>query len=131
MKTHSWLLVVVVVVWGSCCAFSQCHRRARRQRFEVLVSPSAQSGPITGRSFILAVAKRSSRSRGSRSRHRVRQSYGIDLDQLRPGQNAVVDERAVGYPMRLGELPSGDYFVQALILPYDRVEPDGHTIWFV
>jgi hypothetical protein len=99
------------------------------QRFEVTIAPAAHAGPLTGR-LIVAVSKREQPEPRLAISPQGPAIYGIDLDQLRPGQAAIVDDRAVGYPMPLGELPSGDYFVQALILPYERARrADGHTIW--
>ena len=44
--------------------------------------------------------------------------FGMDVEGLRPGQPALVDERADGYPIRsLRELPEGDYVAQAVFSP--------------
>ncbi len=127
MKTHSWRWWVVVA--GGAVALVMPSGALVAQRFEVVVSPSVQSGPITGR-LIVAVAKRDQPEPRLAIAPQGPAIYGVDLDQLRAGQAAVVDDRAVGYPMRLGELTPGDYFVQALILSYERVRrSDGHTIW--
>jgi len=56
--------------------------------------------------------------------------FGVDLDQLRAGQPAIVDERSLGYPVRLSELPAGDYYVQAVVNVYEQIHrADGKTIW--
>jgi len=56
--------------------------------------------------------------------------YGIDLDQLAPNHDAIVDDSAVGYPKSLSALPPGDYFVEAVVNIYEQVHrSDGHTIW--
>lgn len=56
--------------------------------------------------------------------------FGIDLDQVKPGQQIVVDNRAASYPMSLDSLPAGDYYVQAVVDVYTQVHrADGHTIW--
>jgi hypothetical protein len=56
--------------------------------------------------------------------------FGIDVDGLAPGKDAVVDGSAFGYPVRsLSELPSGDYYVQAFLNRYETfVRSDGHTV---
>ena len=42
--------------------------------------------------------------------------FGIDVDGLKPGQAATVDEHAAGYPVRnLGDLKPGEYNVQAVL----------------
>jgi enterochelin esterase-like enzyme len=56
--------------------------------------------------------------------------FGVDLDQLRPDRPAVVDDKALGYPMQLSSLPPGDYYVQAVINLYTQVHrSDGKSIW--
>ena len=99
-------------------------------RFEVSYSASAHPGPITGR-LILILATR------EKPEPRLTVSplgpaiFGVDLDQLPPGQAAVVDASTLGSPQRsLAELPSGDYYVQAVIHVYTKVRrADGHTVW--
>lgn len=99
------------------------------QRFEVTVTAAVHPAPITGR-LIVAVSK----TEQPEPRHAISPQgpaiFGVDLDAVRPGQTIVVDDRATAYPMRLSELPPGEYFVQALVVPYERVRrADGHTIW--
>jgi hypothetical protein len=46
--------------------------------------------------------------------------FGVDVDRLQPGQEAVVDDGAFGFPARtLSSLPAGDYFVQAVLNRYE------------
>ena len=102
---------------------------AAAQRFEVTIAPAAHAAPVTGR-LVIAVSK----SERPEPRLAISPSgpaiFGIDLQQLRPGQSAVVDERATSYPMRLAELPPGEYFVQAIVNVYEQLRrADGHTIW--
>jgi hypothetical protein len=56
--------------------------------------------------------------------------FGIDVDGLKPGQPAVVNEKAFGYPVRsLSQLKPGDYFVQGLLHRYETFHrADGHTV---
>ena len=98
-------------------------------RFEVTVSPAVRSEPLTGR-LVLVMA----RSERPEPRLLVSPSgpaiFGVDLEQLRAGQPAVVDDRALGYPKPLRALPPGDYFVQAVINVYEQVRrADGRSIW--
>lgn len=57
--------------------------------------------------------------------------FGTDVDQLRPGQKAYLDDSAPGYPpIGLREIPPGDYFAQAVLNVYTRFNrSDGHAIW--
>jgi hypothetical protein len=56
--------------------------------------------------------------------------FGIDVDGLAPGKEAVVDGSVFGYPVRsLSELPSGDYYAQAFLNRYETfARSDGHTV---
>jgi hypothetical protein len=56
--------------------------------------------------------------------------FGVDVDALRPGQAAVVDSQAFGYPVRsLTDVKPGEYYVQAVLHRYETFHrADGHTI---
>ena len=56
--------------------------------------------------------------------------FGIDVDGLKPGAEAVIDGSAFGYPLRsLAEVPAGAYYVQALLHRYETFHrSDGHTV---
>jgi len=57
--------------------------------------------------------------------------FGLDVDALKAGQNAVIDASVLGYPLKnLSEIPAGEYSVQAVMNVYTQVHrKDGHTIW--
>ncbi|MCZ6810460.1 MAG: hypothetical protein O7D97_00525, partial [Planctomycetota bacterium] len=56
--------------------------------------------------------------------------FGIDVDGLEPGQQALIDQTVFGYPLKsLAEIPSGDYWVQGLLHRYETFHrSDGHTV---
>jgi hypothetical protein len=56
--------------------------------------------------------------------------FGVDVDGLAPGAEAVVDASAFGYPVRsLAALPPGEYYVQALLHRYETFHrSDGHAV---
>ncbi len=56
--------------------------------------------------------------------------FGLTVDGLRPGQAAVVNSTAAGYPIRsLKDVPAGDYTVQAVLNVYETFHrADGKTI---
>ena len=100
--------------------------------FKISFSAAAHAGPITGRVFIIV-----SKSADSEPRLQVGSwggqtpFFGADVDQLKPGQEAVIDARTLGYPATsLKDISAGDYFVQALLNVYTRFpRADGHMIW--
>lgn len=56
--------------------------------------------------------------------------FGVDVDGLKPGQAALVDEHAAGYPVRtLADLKPGEYIVQAVLHRYETFHrSDGRTV---
>jgi hypothetical protein len=56
--------------------------------------------------------------------------FGIDVDGLAPGTEAVIDGSAFGYPLRsLAALPAGEYIVQGLLHKYETFRrADGHVV---
>jgi hypothetical protein len=58
------------------------------------------------------------------------QVFGIDVDQLQPGEQAIIDGTVFGFPRAdLAGVPAGEYWVQALLHRYETFErADGHTV---
>ena len=56
--------------------------------------------------------------------------FGVTVDGWQPGQPAVVDASAWGYPIRsLKDVPTGDYYVQAVLNKYETFHrSDGKTV---
>ena len=56
--------------------------------------------------------------------------FGLNVDRLAPGQAAIVDDGAFGWPTRrLSALPAGDYFVQAVLNRYETFHlADGRVL---
>ena len=56
--------------------------------------------------------------------------FGIDVEDWKPGQAAVVDARAFGYPVRsMAQLKPGEYHVQALLHRYETFRlSDGRVL---
>ncbi len=57
--------------------------------------------------------------------------FGVDVAGLGAGQQAVIDDTTLGYPLAtLRDIPAGDYYVQAVVNVYTEFHrADGHTIW--
>jgi hypothetical protein len=101
-------------------------------RFQVSFPASAHAEPITGRVFVVISNRETPEPRsqvgfwGDAS-----PLFGADVDQLKPGQTAVIDGATLGYPpASLADIPAGDYYVQALMNVYTQCRrSDGHTVW--
>src|SRR5436853_5584062 len=95
-------------------------------RVEVVLT---QPAPVTGRLVVIV-----SKTKDPEPRFAVSPSgpaiFGIDLTAEPAGRPIVVDERAIGYPTSLADLPAGDYVIQAVVNVYERAHrADGHDIW--
>jgi hypothetical protein len=98
-------------------------------RFEISFARGAHAGPITGR-LVLFIAKTKQVEPRLALQPRGPAIFAIDIDQLNPDRPAVIDEKAIGFPFGLADLPPGDYFAQAVINVYEQVHrADGKTIW--
>ncbi len=96
--------------------------------------PAARSAqPLDGRVLLFISDDGKTEPRTQTDQYRAnstRPIFGVDVDDLRPDQDVIVDERIVGWPARsLKDIPPGDYFVQALLNRYETFHrADGHTI---
>jgi len=56
--------------------------------------------------------------------------FGITVDGLKPGEEAVFDGTVFGYPLKsIAEIPPGEYWVQGLLHRYETFHrADGHTV---
>ncbi len=99
----------------------------------VLVSfpASASAAPLDGRLLLIV-----SRDESSEPRFQIgdglktQQVFGIDVEGLKPGQEAVFDTSVPGYPVEtLAQVPPGTYTVQALLHKYETFRrADGHVV---
>jgi hypothetical protein len=102
---------------------------AQAPRFDVSFTTDASGAPVTGRLVLFLARTAQPEPRLSLSL-RGPAVFGVDLDQVRPGQAIVVDDNAASYPVDLRDIPPGDYFAQAVINVYHQVRrADGKTIW--
>jgi hypothetical protein len=100
-------------------------------RFAVSFPVERSAVPLDGRMLLLLSTNGDAEPRFQVSDGPATQLvFGADVDGLRPGQDAVIDASAFGYPVRsLADLPAGEYFVQALLHRYETFHrADGHTV---
>lgn len=119
----------VIAVLGAIILVGAPGVACQAPRFEVTVAPAAHPGPLTGRLVLILAEEARPEPRLTLAPHGPA-VFGLDLEQLAPGDAAVVDTTTLGYPAGLAALPPGDYHAQAVVNVYDRVErADGHTLW--
>ncbi len=124
LALRSIFLIAVLSAWAGAALAGEV------PRFEIVYSADVHPGPLTGRVFLILAEREQPepRLRISPSGPAI---FGVDVEQLVPGQAAVIDRTTLGSPLRsLADLPPGEYFAQALIHIYTKVRrADGHTLW--
>jgi hypothetical protein len=99
--------------------------------FEISFPASVHQQPITGRLLLMISRKNDPEVRLQVGWTNSPPTFGIDVDRLKPGSNAVIDAGVGGFPLHsIREIPAGDYYVQALLNVYTEFpRADGHVIW--
>ena len=121
------ILLVSAVVW-QCAAPG---KPAARLKFAVSFPAERSKTPLDGRVLLLISNDGSLEPRDQvNDTAKTQLIFGVDVDQLSPGQDAVVDAKVFGYPLRsIAEIPPGKYYVQALLNKYQTFHrADGHTV---
>ncbi|HEV2380314.1 MAG TPA: alpha/beta hydrolase-fold protein [Terriglobia bacterium] len=126
------VLFSVIAMVAACATPARAAANDSLLKFEITFPASAHADAITGRVFVMISPEREPEPR-------LRAGFwgdapplfGADVDSLKPGQSAVIDGSTLGYPVdSLRDIPTGDYYVQALINIYTQFHrADGHTIW--
>ena len=101
-------------------------------RFAVSFPPDRSAEPLDGR-VLLWISNHQEpepRSQVSVFMAETPPMFGIDVNGLESGQDAMIDADVFGYPLEsLSELPPGEYWVQALLHRYETFNrADGHTV---
>jgi hypothetical protein len=100
-------------------------------RFAISFPETSNKEPLDGRLLLLVSTDSSEEPRFQISEDlTTQQVFGIDVEGLKPGQEAIVAADAFGYPVRsLAQVPHGEYTVQALLHRYETFKrSDGHTV---
>lgn len=136
MKSRKSFIVcfIAILIIGSSIFADKSFEQTKSSelRFEISFPPSVHPEQITGRVFVMI-------SRNDRREPRLQAGswsrsvpfFGMDVEDLKPGEIAVIDENVLGYPLKsLTEIPAGDYFIQGLVNVYTQFHrSDGHVIW--
>jgi hypothetical protein len=130
--TVSAYFLTIALFMGFVCSSCSPPQQSPKLRFELSFPASAHQEAITGRVFVMVTSddRREPRLQAG-SWMRSVPFFGLDVNALEPGDTVVIDESALGYPVKsLSDIPSGDYHVQALLNVYTKFErADGHVIW--
>ena len=100
-------------------------------RFAISFPAAKSAAPLDGRVLLMLSTDTTAEPRFQISDGPNTQLiFGIDVDGLRPGQDAVIDAGAFGYPLEsIARVPPGRYRVQALLNRYETFHrSDGHVV---
>ena len=104
---------------------------ARSQSFSISFPSQVSAQPLDGRLlFVLSTDPTDEPRNQIDDSMRSQIVFGLTVDGWRPGEPAVVDASAWGYPVRsLKEVPPGEYTVQAVLNRYETFHrADGKTV---
>ncbi|MGH8238243.1 MAG: alpha/beta hydrolase-fold protein [Steroidobacteraceae bacterium] len=129
MRKPNW--PAAALLWILSALLCSVAAAASTPRFEVTFPRQLERGPITGRLIVVIAKQLEPEPRLLLDLLRSPAAFGVDIEAVRAGTAMVVDSNAAGYPLHdLGELPRGDYYVQALLIRYTHVRrSDEHELW--
>src|SRR5690348_18388683 len=84
-------------------------------RFSISFGSDLSSAPLDGRVYVVISTTNDPEPRDQVLEVEVKsqQIFGVDVDALGPGQNAIIADDALGYPTaNFRDIPAGDYWVQ-------------------
>jgi Putative esterase len=100
-------------------------------RFAVTFGPEQSKEPIDGRVLLMISTNGDAEPRFQITDNPDTQLiFGVDVDGLKPGGEAVIDASVLGYPLdSIMQIKPGRYHVQALLHPYETFRrSDGHVV---
>jgi len=117
MKTLKFIPLFLAIVVLNCTS----PRNQGNNKFTISFTQEMSDQPLDGRLLLLLANNDKSEPRFQISDGlKTQLVFGIDVDAWAPGNKITVDNSAFGFPIRnIGEIPSGDYYVQALVNRYE------------
>jgi hypothetical protein len=100
-------------------------------RFAITFSTAQGKEGVDGRVLLMISSKPDDEPRFQISDGPTTQLiFGIDVDALKPGQEAIVDANVLGFPVEsIAQIPPGTYTVQALLHKYETFHrSDGKSV---
>ena len=132
VRGWAWRVAIYFAALTAIAIFSSGVAWGRGQTFEISFPAAAHAAPITGRVFVAITRHADSEPRLQIAGwQRCTPLFGVDVEQLQPGDAARIDGATLGYPLHsLKDLPAGDYYVQAIVNVYTEFHRKGvPVIW--
>ncbi len=132
LRKHSFIgisTIICLLLLNLLFGFSK-NKSSSNIRFEISFPQSVYKEAITGRVYVILTRDNSREPRLQMYTHGA-PFFGSDVEVLKPGEAAVINEKVLGYPVdSLNQIPAGDYYVQGFINIYTQFHrADGHTVW--
>jgi hypothetical protein len=134
IRACAWLAapLFVLTAWTFSCSKSPVSKRETGFRIGVSYPKELGPGPFDGRMLLMLADNeaREPRFQISSRNEDAQPIFGVDVEGLMPGQEAVFDAGVFGFPVdSLAKIPPGEYVVQALLHKYETFRrADGHTL---
>jgi hypothetical protein len=107
-------------------------KSSAQPRFAISFGSDLSATPLDGRVYVVISTNndREPRMQILEEEAQSQQIFGVDVDRLPPGQNAIIADDALGYPLpNFHNLPPGDYWIQGVLNKYTTFQrSDGHTV---
>jgi hypothetical protein len=123
------LASLALIISSNHCSTKQVS--AAKLKFAISFPQERSKTPLDGRMLLLISTNDSNEPRFQINDDANTQLiFGVDVDGLKPGQEAVIDTSVFGYPIKsLADIPAGEYYVQALLNKYETFHrSDGHNV---
>ncbi len=127
-----WLAapLFLFLAWTVDCSKGRVPKREAGLRIGVSYPKELGPGPFDGRMLLMLADNdgREPRFQVSSRNEDAQPVFGIDVEGLMPGEEAVFDARVFGFPVdSLAKIPPGEYVVQALLHKYETFQPGGRA----
>lgn len=127
----SFLCLCIFFQFFTGCNLNKSDLKQPGLRFAVSFPAEMSDKPLDGRLLLLISTNNEREPRFQISDSpATQQVFGLDVEGLAPGQNAIIDQQAFGYPRRsLSDIEPGEYWVQALLNIYQTYHlADGRVL---
>ncbi len=121
------------VLWLAGCLFYACSTEVNGigPEFSISFSSTLNPNTVDGRLLLMFSKDSTAEPRFQiRDNTTTQQIFGLDIESWSPDQNITFQGTIDGYPIHsLKDLPSGEYYVQALLHLYETFNrSDGHVV---
>ena len=130
IKLHSLLLIMLIFIMAVSCS-DRDNKEKSKLKFEISFTEDLSAEPLDGRILLMITDRNNSEPRFLISDgDNTGQIFGIDVNELQPGNKAIIDAGVFGYPLEsLSEIPAGEYYVQGLLHVYETFNrSDGYVV---